>query len=58
MIQILKPPILRGHKLINNKFNIQWYVHRVIFVNNYHTRCNNIQFIYICKLLYMFRVVT
>jgi len=23
----------------------------------YTTRCNNIQFIYICKLLYMFRVV-
>jgi hypothetical protein len=27
-------------------------------VNNCPTRCNNIQFIYICKLLYMFRVVT
>ena len=25
--------------------------------NNYPTRCNNIQFIYICKLLYMFQVV-
>ena len=28
-----------------------------ICVNNYPTRCNNMQFIYICKLLYMFRVV-
>jgi len=26
-------------------------------VNNYPTRCNNMQLIYICKLLYMFRVV-
>ena len=26
-------------------------------VNNYPTRCNNTQCIYICKLLYMFRVV-
>jgi len=25
--------------------------------NNCPTRCNNMQFIYICKLLYMFRVV-
>jgi len=25
-------------------------VHRVICSNNYPTRCNNIQFIYICKL--------
>jgi len=31
---------------------------RVKCVNNYPTRCNNIQFIYICKLLYMFRVVS
>ena len=30
----------------------------LIHVNNYPTRCNNIQFIYICKLLYMFRVVS
>jgi hypothetical protein len=29
-----------------------------IYVNNCPTRCNNIQFIYICKPLYMFRVVT
>jgi len=27
-------------------------------VNNYPTRCNNIQFIYICKPLYMFRLVS
>jgi len=33
-------------------------VHRVICVNNYSTRCNNIQFIYIWKLLYVFRVVS
>jgi len=26
--------------------------------NNYPTRCNNIRFIYTCKLLYMFRVVS
>jgi hypothetical protein len=26
--------------------------------NNYPTSCNNIQFIYICKLLYLFRVVS
>ena len=37
---------------------VQWPVHRVICVNNCPTRCNNIQFIYICKLLYMFRVVS
>jgi hypothetical protein len=30
----------------------------VIYVKNRPTRCNNIQCIYICKLLYMFRVVT
>ena len=39
-------------------FYIQWSMHCVICVNNYPTRCNNIHFIYICKLLYMFRVVS
>jgi hypothetical protein len=29
-----------------------------IYVNNCPTRCNYIQFIYICKLLYMFRVIS
>jgi hypothetical protein len=29
-----------------------------IYVNNCPTRCNYIQFIYVCKLLYMFRVVS
>jgi len=48
--------ILTQHRNLN--FYIQWSVHRVICVNNYRTRCNNIQFIYICKLLYMFRVVS
>ena len=28
---------------------------QIICVNNYPTRCNNIQLIYICKFLYMFR---
>ena len=39
-------------------FYVQWSVHCVICVNNYPTSCNNIQFIYICKLLYMFQVVS
>ena len=39
-------------------FYVQRSVHRVICVNNYPTSCNNIQFIYICKLLYMFQVVS
>jgi len=30
----------------------------IICVNNYPKRCNNIQFICNCKLLYMFRVVS
>jgi len=42
----------------NNFFYVHCSVHRVICVNNYPTRCNNIQFTYICKLLYMFRVVS
>jgi hypothetical protein len=29
-----------------------------IYVSNCPTRCNNIRFIYVCKLLYMFWVVT
>ena len=45
-------------KLFNPFFYVQWSVHRVICVNNYPTRCNNIQFIYISKLLYMFQVVS
>ena len=40
-----------------SEFYVQWSMHRVICVNNCPTRCNNIQFIYICKLLYMFQVV-
>ena len=36
-------------------FYVQWSVHLVICVNNYPTRCN---FIYISKLLYIFRVVS
>jgi len=30
----------------------------IICVNNYPARCNNIHFIYICKLLYVFRLVS
>jgi hypothetical protein len=30
----------------------------LVYVNNCPTSCNNIQFMYICKLLYIFRVVT
>jgi len=33
-------------------------MHREIYAHNCPTRCNYIQFIYICKPLYMFRVVT
>jgi len=33
-------------------------VHLVIYDNDYPTRCNNLQFVYICKLLYVFRVVS
>ena len=39
-------------------FYVHWSVHHVICVGNYPTSCNNIQFIYICKLLYMFEVVS
>jgi len=39
-------------------FFVQRSVHRVIFGNNYPTRCNNVQFIYISRLLYMFQVVS
>jgi len=39
-------------------FYVQKSVHRVICGNNCPTRCKNIQFIYICKLLYMFRMVS
>jgi len=31
--------------------------HKIIYGNNSPTRCNSIQFIYICQLLYMFRVI-
>jgi hypothetical protein len=31
---------------------------KVFHINNCPTRCNNIHLIYICKLLYMFRVTT
>jgi len=41
-----------------NWFYVKRSVHRVICVSNYPTRCNNIQFIYVCKLLYMFLVVS
>ena len=44
--------------LYQNEFYVQWSVHRVMCVNNYPTSCNNIQFIYICKLLYVFRLVS
>jgi len=40
------------------KFYIQWSVNREIYANNCPTRCNYIQFIYICKPLYIFRVVS
>jgi len=41
-------------------FYIQGSVHREIYANNCPTRCNYIQFIYICKPLYIlvFRVVS
>jgi len=37
---------------------VQWFVHRVLCVNSYPKICNNVQFIYICKLLYTFQVVS
>jgi len=39
-------------------FYIQGSVHREIYANNCPTRCNYIQFIYTCKPLYMFQVVS
>jgi hypothetical protein len=41
-------------------FYVRGSVHhlRYIYINNCPTRCNNTHFLYICKLLYMFRVVT
>jgi len=41
-----------------SEFCVQWSVRGVICVTIYPTRCNNIQFTYIYKLLYMFRVVS
>ena len=46
------------NETILHEFYIQGYVHREIYANNYPTRCNYIQFIYVCKPLYMFRVVS
>ena len=40
------------------EFYIQWSVYRVICANKYPRRYNNIQFICIWKLLYMFWVVS
>jgi hypothetical protein len=34
------------------------FVYYIAHVNNCPTSCNNIQIIYVCKLLYIFRVVT
>ena len=39
-------------------FYVERYEHRVICGKNYPTRCNNIQFIYVYKLFYMFWVVS
>jgi hypothetical protein len=39
-------------------FYVWGSVHHEIYISNCPTSCNNIQFIYICKLLYMFQVVT
>jgi len=38
-------------------FHIQGSVHREIYASNCPTKCSYSQFIYICELLYMFRVV-
>jgi hypothetical protein len=42
----------------DTSFYVWGSVHRKMYINNCPTRCNNIQFIYICKLVYMFQVVT
>jgi hypothetical protein len=49
VVHIITITIWRG------KYNI---VRRTLHINNCPKICNNMQFIYICKLLYMFRVVT
>jgi len=41
-----------------NGFYIQGSVHREIYVTNCPTRCNCVQFIYICKPVYKFRVLS
>jgi len=43
---------------VTNCFYIQWSEYRVICVNNYPARCNNLQFIYVCKTLYIFRAIS
>jgi len=48
----------RVGKCKRTRYYVQRFVHRVIYGNNYPTRCNNIQYIYICKMLYVFRVVS
>ena len=57
--------LFNGVLLSNNEYTLllllfynQGSVHREIYANNCQTRCNYIQFIYICKPLYMFRVVS
>ena len=49
-------PTLNGQ--ISAVFYIQVSVHHEIYASNCLTRCNYIQFIYICKLLHMFQVVS
>ena len=62
-------PVLETHCIINRyaqqkkaqivcDFYIQGSVHREIHANNCPRRCKYIQIIYICKPLYMFRVVS
>ena len=44
---------------MNIKLKIDYYRVLICFgVNNYPTICNNMQYIYVCKPLYIFRVVS
>jgi hypothetical protein len=61
IINVGMSPVTSDVAILSNTimtFYVRGSVHREIYINNCPTRCKNIQFIYICKLLYMFRVAT
>jgi hypothetical protein len=59
-ISVVSSGILNGFLTVESIFFMSYFngiQHNLVYVNNCPTRCNYIQFIYICKLLYIFQVV-